>query len=52
MEHDELATSKRDHLINEYLQERGIFTIEEAPDDFLDNANAEADKTLDAGNDN
>lgn len=52
MEHDEFATSKRDSLVSEYLLARGIFSIEEAPDDLIDAANAEADKILGASNNN
>lgn len=52
MDDDDLATSKRDILISEFLQARGIFSIEDAPDDMLDAADAEADKVLGKGNDN
>lgn len=52
MDDDEFATSKRDILISEYLQARGIFGIEDAPDDMLDAAHAEADQVLGKGQDN
>jgi len=49
MDDDELSTSKRDILISEYLQARGIYGIEDAPGDMLDAANAEADQVLGKG---
>lgn len=52
MDDDEFATSKRDILISEYLQARGIYSIEDAPDDMLEAANAEADQVLGKGLDN
>ena len=49
MDDDEFATSKRDILIAEFLRAHGIFSIEDAPGDMLDAADAEADKVLGKG---
>ena len=52
MRDDEFSTSKRDILISEYLQSRGIYGVEDAPDELLDAAHAEADRVLGKGKDN
>lgn len=52
MEDDEFETSQRDTLVTEYLEAHGIFSFEEAPDELIDAAHAEADKTLGTNNDN
>ena len=52
MDNDDFVTSKRDILISEYLRARGIYGIEDAPDEMLDAAHAEADTVLGKGKDN
>ncbi|MDN8035777.1 hypothetical protein [Burkholderia vietnamiensis] len=49
---DELTPTKRDHIISEHLRKNGIFDIEEAPDDILEEAMEIADKALGKGKDN
>lgn len=48
---EDLTTSKRDELISQHLRAAGVFSIEEAPDELLDEAHDEADKILGKGND-
>lgn len=49
---DDLAPTKRDELIRQYLSDHGIYDIEDAPDELLDAANAYADSILGVGKDN
>ena len=49
---DEFETSKRDILIAEHLRSHGIYNIEDAPDELLDEASDEADKVLGKGKNN
>lgn len=47
----ELTTSKRDFLINQYLLAHGIASVQDAPDELLEAAHADADKVLGDGED-
>ncbi|MFM0416989.1 hypothetical protein [Paraburkholderia aromaticivorans] len=49
---DDLTTSKREELVAQHLRAPGIFSIEDAPDELLEEADTEADKILGKGNDN
>lgn len=48
---DSLRMTKRDELMLQYLLERGIASMEEAPDELMEEATAYADSILGAGND-
>lgn len=51
--HDEdFEQSKRDILVAEHLAKLGISSIEDAPDELLDEADKYADSILGVGNDN
>jgi hypothetical protein len=52
IEDDDAQLSKRDILVNEYLNALGISGIDDAPDELMNEANEEADKVLGKGNDN
>ena len=49
---ENLNPTKRDVMISEYLLELGITSIEEAPDELLKAAHADADSILGVGKDN
>jgi len=49
---DSINTTKRDELIWDHLRELGIFSIEDAPDEFIESAHKYADSILGVGNDN
>jgi Mg/Co/Ni transporter MgtE len=49
---DDSKSSKRDVLVNEHLIALGIMSIDDAPDELIEEANEEADKVLGKGNDN
>ncbi|MNK06933.1 hypothetical protein D3C87_248360 [compost metagenome] len=49
---DDMKSSKRDILVMEHLNALGITSIDEAPDELIDEAHEEADKILGKGNDN
>lgn len=52
IEDDDVQLSKRDILVNEYLNALGISSIDDAPEELIGEANDEADKVLGKGNDN
>ena len=47
-----LTNSKRDILVNDHLLALGITSIEDAPDDLIDEAHEYADSILGKGNNN
>lgn len=49
---DDSQSSKRDILVNEHLIALGIMSIDDAPDELIEEAHEEADKILGKGNDN
>ncbi|WP_257814203.1 hypothetical protein [Burkholderia glumae] len=49
---EDLGTTKRDHIIWDHLRANGLFSIEDAPDEILEEAMAIADRMLGKGNDN
>jgi aspartate carbamoyltransferase catalytic subunit len=49
---ENLKMSKRDILVSEHLCALGIMSIEDAPDELIDEAHEEADKILGKGKDN
>jgi hypothetical protein len=44
--------TKRGQILNEYLRQRGVANIEDAPDELLDAAHKSADEILRVGKDN
>lgn len=48
---DELATTERDRIVWDHLRANGISSIEDAPDEILEEAHKIADKALGKGND-
>jgi len=49
---DDDSNTKRDMLVTEHLVKHGIASIEDAPDELIDSAHAEADAILGAGKNN
>jgi hypothetical protein len=49
---DNLKANKRDILVSEHLQKLGIMSIEDAPDELIEEAHEEADKILGKGKNN
>jgi hypothetical protein len=48
---DDLRVTKRTMLIDEHLRNNGIYSIEDAPDELIDEAHRAADKILGEGKD-
>jgi hypothetical protein len=48
----DLATSKRDAIVSDYLRANGVYNLEDAPGELVDSALAEADKVLGKGKNN
>ncbi|WP_322071940.1 hypothetical protein [Paraburkholderia bannensis] len=49
--HDALRVTKWTMLIDEHLRNNGIYSIEDAPDELIDEAHRAADKILGEGKD-